>query len=78
MSGQSPSLVRSFTVGRYTVTLRVPPIERGSVRSMVCEWEPETPTRLTKRELREYRAGRDAALAELAEAMSTRALVIEL
>lgn len=46
----------------------------------VCEWIPEQPAHLTKKELRLYRQARDAVVAELAEKLglnSGKILVVE-
>jgi len=45
---------------------------------MSCEWEPTVPRRLSKREWREYRAGRDAAFAELCRVIGEPMMVVEL
>jgi hypothetical protein len=44
--------------------------------SMACEWSPTTPTRLNKKELRQYRAGRNAIVAEAVKLMGA-ALILE-
>ena len=77
MSAEAPTLTRSWKVGKRTVTMTVPPVVRGQARCMAMEWSPSMPRRLTKRELREYRIGRDAAVVELAEQTGLRALVVE-
>lgn len=65
MSAQAPALARSWTVGRYQVTLTVQRPRRGRVAHAHVEWSPSVPKGLTAAEWHEYRAGRDAALAEL-------------
>ena len=77
MGAEAAALVRSFRVGRRVVTITMPPTKRGEVRSTVIEWEPDVPPRLSKRELRQYRAGRNAALRELAEVIGGSILVID-
>ena len=54
-------VVRStWRVGRRTVTLTQDvAIIPGAIGTLRTEWEPDPPRRLSKRELREYRAGRD-------------------
>lgn len=74
MSAEAPALVRSFRVGRRVVTLTVPQPKPESVRGMTTEWFPDRPRHLTPSELRQYRAGRDAVLAEL----GLRVLVVEI
>jgi hypothetical protein len=54
-------VVRStWRVGRRTVTITQDvSIVPGAVGQLRAEWSPDPPRRFTKRELREYRAGRD-------------------
>jgi hypothetical protein len=73
----SIAVSRSFRVGRYTCTLSTPRPERGAVLAMVAEWSPHVPTRLSSTELRAYRAGRDAFVAELAAQIGGTAAVVE-
>jgi hypothetical protein len=56
------------------VTMTVPKIRPGATTYPVVEFEPKPRNRLTASELEQYRAGRDAAIAEL----GLTALVIEL
>ena len=57
------AFVHAWQVGRWTVTLSMPPIAPGFIRQAVCEWSPAMPGRpLTASEHSQYRAG-------LAEAM---------
>ena len=55
-------IVRStWTVGRRTVTVvQDVSIIPGAIGQLRAEWEPDPPRQLSKREWREYRAGRDA------------------
>lgn len=46
---------------------------------MCCEWVPDKPRRpLTKQEIRNYRAGRDALLGEVADRLGGNLLVVEI
>ena len=76
---QAAALVRSFRVGKhYTVTMTMPKPEPGAARYMTCEWAPTVPTNLTKKELRQYRAGRDATMAAALAIMGGgKGLIIE-
>ena len=78
MSGEAPALTRSFCVGHRTVTVTMPVPRRGKVHCMTIEWAPDPPQRLSKREWRQYRAGRNAAVAELAKWAGLKAMVIEI
>lgn len=65
MSAEAAALVRSWPVGRYTCTLTAPQPKRGAVHTVVIEWSPEQPKRLTHAEIEQYREGRDAAFLAL-------------
>lgn len=68
---------RTWRVGHRTVTLTAPRPKPGAVASVVMEWEPNMPRRLTPDEMTAYRSGRDAALAELAVELGGPVAVIE-
>lgn len=78
MSAETPLAVRSWRVGKRTVTLTVQRMIHGAVGNAVAEWSPSQPKRLTSKERREYRAGRDNALAEIAGELGGFAAVLEL
>lgn len=66
MSAESPALIRSFKVGKRTCTLIVPsPPAAGDAACLVAEWSPTVPRRLSKKEMRQYRKGRDEAIMEV-------------
>ena len=77
MSAESAALIRSWQVGAYTATLTMPQHKPSTVASAVIEWEPHVPTRLSPAELEQYRAGRAAAFAELAERLGLRIGVVD-
>jgi|AmaraimetFIIA100_FD_contig_71_4177645_length_561_multi_5_in_0_out_0_2 hypothetical protein len=58
-------------------TITFPPFRRSAVKSMVVEWAPSAPRRLSVRQMREYHAGRDRAIAEFAGMAGVKALVID-
>jgi hypothetical protein len=63
-----------FRVGRrYQCAMSID----ASGGALTCAWSPEIPTRLSKRELRDYRRGRDALVAELARLMNRSVLIVE-
>ncbi len=35
--------VRTFTIGRFTAEVSIPPLERGAVSSVATEWSPRVP-----------------------------------
>ncbi|MBT9491491.1 MAG: hypothetical protein IV107_03915 [Paucibacter sp.] len=64
MTAFAAALTRTWKIGRYTATLTVPPLD-GCIVHAVIEWEPHVPNDLTADELQSYRAGCNAAFAEL-------------
>jgi hypothetical protein len=68
----------TWRVGRYTATLSVPKPRPGAVLSAVIEWSPNRPASLSSAEWNQYRVGRNAAMAAMAEAMGINAAVIDL
>ncbi len=68
---------RSWSVGRYTVTMTIPRSGSGLLAATV-EWDPRLPKRLTEAELQQYRAGRDAALADMAGELGITVGLVEL
>jgi hypothetical protein len=63
MNDRTAVFVRSFPVGKHTVTMTLTrwPFLAGRITS---RWSPPKPTRLTKEEKRQYRSGRLAAVAD--------------
>jgi hypothetical protein len=78
MSAESPAFVRSFRVGKRTVTLSMPMPRPGTVSSLVIEWDPDVPSHLSDRELAQYRRERDKALADLSNGLGIETSVIEI
>ncbi len=78
MSGESAALVRTWRVGRRTVTLTAPQIRGGQVAFASIEWSPDRPRRLSSRQGRQYRVGRDRAFAELCSELGIRGAVLEI
>ena len=71
--GESAKISRTFKVGRRTVRLTI-----SSTGKMVCEWKPMPSGQLTKAEIEQYRAGRDAAFAAFSAETGKRVLVVEI
>lgn len=78
MSAEAAILTRSFPVGARTCTLTFPPIKPGAMLHMAVEWTPSVPKGLSESEWRQYRAGRDAAIAEFATELGINVAVVEL
>jgi hypothetical protein len=78
MSAETPALVRSFRVGRRTVTITIPKPRRGGMVSVAVEWAPNAPTKLSCRERAQYRRGRDSVLVELAREINMEIAVCEI
>jgi len=78
MSAESAILTRTWSVGRdIRVTLTVPKPQPGRTSYAVIEWSPSMPHRLTEAQAAQYRAGRDAAIQELARASGLRIGLVE-
>lgn len=77
MTAEAPALVRSWPVGSRTATLTVPRPAPGSVLSAVIEWSPDAPRGLSGAEWKQYRDGRNAALAEVAAELGVSAAVLD-
>ncbi len=75
---ESAALVRQWRVGAFTATLTMARPMRGKAGAAVIEWHPHVPTDLDDDQLKQYRAGRDAALADLASRLGVRIGVAEL
>ena len=75
---EKAALVRSWRVGKRTVTCTLPQVRPGQVGHAAFEWAPNMPRRLSRREWRQYRSGRDAAFAELFEEIGIRGAVLEI
>lgn len=68
MSADAPIFDQEFPVGkRYRVRFLAPAVAPGEVRTMLAEWSPRVPERLSAAELHDYRAARTAALQAIAE-----------
>ena len=67
-------MTAKFPVGRYVCEMTWSPSS-----GLRCEWLPDVPLpkSLSKEEVREYRAGRDAFMQELASTIGGNILVVE-
>lgn len=78
MSAEAAALSKTWAVGsHYTVSLTIQKPQPGLTACAVVEWSPSMPGRLTAEERQQYRAGRDAAITELSEAMGLRVALVE-
>jgi hypothetical protein len=68
-----PEWESTFRVGVFTCAMTYKP-----GRELKVEWCPSMPRRLSDQEWGQYRAGRDALLAEVASAIGGNVLVVEL
>lgn len=75
---EAAAFIRTWSVGKYRCTLTVPKVEPDSRACACVEWAPVLPERLTRGEIRQYRAGRDVALAECARALGIQIAVMDL
>jgi hypothetical protein len=77
MSGETAAMVRTFRVGKRKVTLTISNPKNVATLHMAAEWEPDVPRRLSKREWKQYREGRDKVFAELCEQTGLRGMMVE-
>jgi hypothetical protein len=78
MSAEAAAMVRSWTVGDRTVTMTVPKPKPGQLAHCSIEWSPSVPEKLDAAARAEYVAGRNQALADLAQEQGIRIAVIDL
>lgn len=78
MSAEAILLVRSWQVGNRTCTMTVPRPQPGQPVHVALEWDPAIPERLSLAERAQYRRGRDAAVAEIAQALDLNVAVLDL
>ncbi len=78
MPGESAAMTRTWRVGWRTCTLTAPQTRGGQVAVASIEWSPNLPRRLSRRELRQYRAGRDAAFADLCSEFGIQGAIYEI
>ncbi len=74
---EQAALVRSWRVGNRTVTCTVPQVRSGQVLHAAFEWTPDMPRRLSRREWKQYRKGRDTAFAEMFGELGVKGMVLE-
>jgi hypothetical protein len=78
MNDRTAVFVRSFPVGKHTVTMTLTR-QRFLVNRITSQWSPPKPTRLTKEEKRQYRSGCSAAVADAYGSKRPRiSLIIEM
>ena len=76
--GEAVAMMRSWRVGKRKCTMTVPKTRSGQVAVASIEWSPNLLRRLSRRELRQYRAGRDAAFADLCSEFGIRGVIYEI
>ncbi len=78
MPGESAAMMRTWRVGKRRVTMTAPQIRNGQVGMATIEWQPTMPSKLSGREWKQYRTGRDAAFADLCGDLGIRGLLCEI
>ncbi len=76
--GEAAAMSRSWRVARRTVTLTMPQTRGGQVAAASIEWCPDMPRRLSRRELKQYRTGRDAAFDSLCGDIGIRGVLCDI
>ncbi len=77
MNAVAALLVRSFKVGTRTVRITCPDPKPGTPRTVAVEWHPDVPSDLNRKEMRQYRKGRDSFMAELAKLKGGKVTIVE-
>jgi hypothetical protein len=74
MGGRAMSVTSKFPVGQYVCEM-----SWSAAGGLRCGWSPDVPPlrSLSKKEAREYRAGRDAFMQEVASTIGGNVLVVE-
>lgn len=70
------AFTHTWLVGRFTATLTAHP-RPGASELSVIEWAQHIPQRLTPEEGEAYRAGRDRAFGEMAQALGLNMALME-
>ena len=78
MPGEAAAVMRTWRVGKRRVTMTAPQIRNGQVVTAAIEWHPDMPRHLSRRELKQYRTGRDAAFIGLCGELGIRGLLCEI
>ena len=78
MSAEAVAMTRTWRVSKRRVTMTAPQTRSGQVAVASIEWRPTMPRKLSRREWKQYRAGRDEAFAELCRDLGVRGLLCEI
>jgi hypothetical protein len=78
MSAEAAAFTRSWPVGGRMCHMTLPHPRPGEAIHAAFEWTPTAPRALSADEWCQYRAGRDAALAEVGRALGISVAVVEL
>ena len=78
MPGEAAALVRTWRVGKRRVIMTAPQLRNGQVTMATMEWLPNMPRKLSRREWKRYRTGRDAVFADLCRDLGIRGVLCEI
>jgi hypothetical protein len=78
MTASAPLFSKSWTVGHRTCRLDVPKAAPGQATTVLMDWTPDVPTRLSRAELQQYREGRNAAIAQAAAELGVAIALVEI
>jgi len=54
MSAESAAMMRTWRVGKRRVTMTAPQVRIGQVGMATMEWHPDMPSKLSRRERKQY------------------------
>ncbi len=77
MSAEAAIFTRTWQVGSRKVTMTLPRLPSGKPGVVAMEWDGSVPKRMGNAEWQQYRAGRDAALADLARELGLNIAVVD-
>lgn len=77
MSAEQPVFVRTWQVGPRRVTLTVPRLPDGKAGILAIEWDGSVPHHMSGAEWQQYRAGRDAAIADMSRELGLNIAVVD-
>lgn len=68
-----------FRVGKRIVSMAMDlDLPKGQVSTLNVDWAPNPPSRLSKKEWKEYRRGRDLFMQEVAVALGSKVAIVEI
>ena len=77
MSAEAAIFTRTWQVGSRKVTMTLPRLPTGKPGAVAMEWDGSVPRHMSRDEWHQYRAGRNAAMADLARELGLNIAVVD-